>query len=956
MSRQSGSKPKHARPVASVAAPAAVSEITLLDRLAILASILLTLEQSATATATDPSGSVAQVSIEPATAESSAAAATAANPPPALEFARLGDSPSTDGHSKDGLRSPDSAEQRLAAEAGQDPNLPILAPPADAAVKPIVPHGSSTSPTLLKIDVVDDKAGSAALSLEKLVAATPLSDIIISQIPATNFAFHGPAGANNFDVFVATGQGNTVDFSGLTGLLAPSTPQQGAAGATTKHDTSAPNGVFVDLTANSQTVETAIGAVTVQAWQLDADGKAVIPLAHLETNDNMFGTFGNDIIVGNGNANRFTYTAHDGSEDGHSASYGFDIYYGGPRTGSAADDLGDSVQFSRLGTQEALAAGFDQIQLPYHAKGITVDLGQSVTIASIDPQTGEAAVVTGSLVSTIGGSEQMDLALLAWTTEPEDGNAYSSIEQIVGSGGSDVIRGDAAANTYVVVTAGENGASVFDGRGGSDSIDFSHVGPAADAMQGNHIATTVTETGTSDAHAAPEASAGTELVVGNGVYVNLASTEHSADSSQGTVSVQAWTIGGDGAAGTALAHLESVETVIGTVGGDVMVGNAEANTFIYTAADDARPDVAGQIATGPAASYGFDIYYGAEAASGHAWDGHDTADFSALGSQASVAAALAEGVESTLLPHNATGITVDLAQAVKLTTIDPETGDHVAVTGSVVSTVGGSEQSQLALLAWSAPADGSEGQATIENIVTSGGADAIWGNEAENIVVVTGTGSDGPVFFDGRGGSDTVDFSQLSRSGSTSGIEIHLNQTNDNVADPTGALQSDVIQVSLLSQDQDAAVTPDNGSQVAQLKNVENVIGSGGADIIEGNSNDNVLAGGGGSDTFVFADVAVVDGRGVTQIGHDIIRDFRQGGIDDNDLLVFDSKIFNFHDGSNLDWLQQLLSNNQIRNDDQGVIIWIDDNNSITLQNYDLDDQSGHALGLSAYASWIVFV
>jgi hypothetical protein len=72
--------------------------------------------------------------------------------------------------------------------------------------------------------------------------------------------------------------------------------------------------------------------------------------------------------------------------------------------------------------------------------------------------------------------------------------------------------------------------------------------------------------------------------------------------------------------------------------------------------------------------------------------------------------------------------------------------------------------------------------------------------------------------------------------------------------------------------------------------------------------------------------------------------------------LVFDSRIFNFHDGSSLDWLQQLLNNNQIRDDDEGTIIWIDENNSITLQNYDLDDYSGHGLGLGAYSSWIVFV
>ena len=42
------------------------------------------------------------------------------------------------------------------------------------------------------------------------------------------------------------------------------------------------------------------------------------------------GTVGNDVIVGNAKANTFTYTAADGTHDGQSASYGFDIYYGGP--------------------------------------------------------------------------------------------------------------------------------------------------------------------------------------------------------------------------------------------------------------------------------------------------------------------------------------------------------------------------------------------------------------------------------------------------------------------------------------------------------------------------------------------------------------------------------------------------------------------------------------------------
>ena len=667
MAIQSGSKPKNARSVTSIPAspiaPAStVNEIGLLDRVSILASILLSLKQSVGSAAAAQAASAETIGEDGAGSETGAAGDLVISPPQAIEIARLPEKRSTDSPAPAPANSAGMAEHRLAAEAGADPIAP-LAPPQDALLKPVARHGSSTSPSVLKIEVVDDKAGSAPLSLEKLVVATPLSDVIISPVPKTTFVFTGLPGPQNFDIFVGTGLGNTVDFSQLTDLV-PANLQPGGAGDAIKQDPSAPNGIIVDLMATDQTVETAIGPVTVQAWLRDGDGKAAAPLAHLENIDNVVGTVGNDIVKGNANANTFTYTASDGTH-GHSASYGFDIYYGGPA--DAADDL------------------------------------------------------------------------------------------------------------------------------------------------------------------------------------------------------------------------------------------------------------------------------------------DDTADFSALGSQHAVAAALAEGEDSVLLPHDATGIRVDLGQAVSVTTVDPKTGNLATVTGSLVTAVGGSEDTDLALLAWTAHA-GSEGHATIENILSSGGADAILGDDAGNTVIVSGDGTCGPVYFDGRGSNDTVDFSRLALPDTNSGIEIHLNQTTDVVTDATGATQSDVIQVSLLDGQGGETTT------VAQIKDVENVVGSSGNDVIEGDSNDNVMTGGGGSDAFVFSDVAVVDGRGITDIGHDIIRDFRRGGIDDDDHLVFDSKIFNFHDGGSLDWLQQLLNNNQIRDDDEGVIIWIDDNNSITLQNYDLDDYSGHGLGLAAYSSWIVFV
>jgi hypothetical protein len=260
----------------------------------------------------------------------------------------------------------------------------------------------------------------------------------------------------------------------------------------------------------------------------------------------------------------------------------------------------------------------------------------------------------------------------------------------------------------------------------------------------------------------------------------------------------------------------------------------------------------------------------------------------------------------------------------------------------LVTTLDGFDETDLASPAWTAPRVSSPPHSSIENIVTSGGCDAIWGDDGDNAIVVSGNGENGPIYFDGRGSTDTIDFSKLEVTGTSSGIEIHLNQTKDGVTDPTGAQQSDVSQASLLGV-QDSSL---HETLVAQVKDVENVVGSGGGnDVIEGDCNDNVLSGAGGTDSFIFTDVAVVDGRGVTRIGHDVIRDFRRGGIDDDDHLVFDAKIFILHDGSSLDWLQQLLNNNQIRDEDEGVIIWIDEDNSITLQNYELDDHSGHGLG-----------
>ena len=257
MSIQSASKPRNARAIATGPASTA-TEISLLDRLSILASILLTLQPPATGAAAETPAPVEPAGLD-AALETSVAADTVANPTAPIEVAHLPETTRADSLSPDGPKGVSHTQLRLAAEASADPLQPMTPSHADAAVAPIVRLGSSTSPALLNIEVVDDKAGSVPLSMEMLVVATPASDVIISPVPGTTFVFTGAAGPDNFDVFVGTGESNTVDFSELTGLVAAADPQPDAEGEAVNSDDSAPNGIYVNLTANGQTVDTAIG-------------------------------------------------------------------------------------------------------------------------------------------------------------------------------------------------------------------------------------------------------------------------------------------------------------------------------------------------------------------------------------------------------------------------------------------------------------------------------------------------------------------------------------------------------------------------------------------------------------------------------------------------------------------------------------------------------------------------
>jgi len=115
----------------------------------------------------------------------------------------------------------------------------------------------------------------------------------------------------------------------------------------------------------------------------------------------------------------------------------------------------------------------------------------------------------------------------------------------------------------------------------------------------------------------------------------------------------------------------------------------------------------------------------------------------------------------------------------------------------------------------------------VENVVTGDGADELTGDLNTNILS-SGAGNDslfaslGADVLDGGLDIDTVDFSSL--NGSVNFVSLVLDTVND------------------------AIVTVDGASNQT-IRNVENVTGTDGDDVISGDSNQNIIMGGSGNDT-----------------------------------------------------------------------------------------------------------
>ena len=226
-------------------------------------------------------------------------------------------------------------------------------------------------------------------------------------------------------------------------------------------------------------------------------------LGTVEDIENVAGTIGSDYVDGNGQDNTFAYVGANGTG-------GLDSFRG--RGGS------DTVDFSRF--DSAVRVDLSQ-PAPEVATRDSDDLASGtwrdlVQVFDVENMTGTAksdqfigddqdntysyvgADGTGGLdlVSGNGGSDTADFSRFdsavwvhlattgaeAKTRDSEDLNAGSwrdiadldGIENVTGTGDSDLFRGDDADNTYTYSGAnGSGGRDTFSGFAGSDTLDFS---------------------------------------------------------------------------------------------------------------------------------------------------------------------------------------------------------------------------------------------------------------------------------------------------------------------------------------------------------------------------------------------------------------------------------------------------------------------------------------------------
>jgi Ca2+-binding RTX toxin-like protein len=289
-----------------------------------------------------------------------------------------------------------------------------------------------------------------------------------------------------------------------------------------------------------------------------------------------------------------------------------------------------------------------------------------------------------------------------------------------------------------------------------------------------------------------------------------------------------------------LTGFASDETIIGATGNDVLSGGDGndwldgdgGNDTLYGGAGDDRID----------SLSGIDTIYGG------------TGDDSIWVANAATQVLEAEG-EGTDIVYASVSYTLAAGSEIEqLQAADLLATTAIALTGNeFANTITGNAGANTL--------DGGGGNDTLyggdgDDIVFGGtGHDSVWGGDGNDLL----DGGDGDDTIFGGAGSDTVSYANAA-----SGVEIDLSFLEEQLT---------------------------RGAGVDILVSIENVIGSGFADVLAGDRSTNVLTGGAGSDQFVFADVESAAGDSISDFAAGDLIDLSR--IDANGAIA-DDGVFDF--------------------------------------------------------------
>ncbi|MFK7862282.1 MAG: beta strand repeat-containing protein [Granulosicoccus sp.] len=538
--------------------------------------------------------------------------------------------------------------------------------------------------------------------------------------------------------------------------------------------------------------------------------------------ENVTGTSGVDAIVGDSQDNTFI------------AGSGNDVLVGGGGNDDLQGDAGDDF----------------------------LDGGQGAD--TIDGGTGQDTLDYSTLTGTTGVALTLDgdVAAVA-TVAGGDNDSVVRVENLIGSTGDDVFIGDANNNSL----SGGAGNDELSGVSGTNTLS----GGAGDDVLRGGVGTDVVNAG-NDSDTI-YASAGNDMIDGGAGrdlvdYSGLAGVTGITATLNGATSISVGVAGGD------TDTLVNVEDISGSVGNDVLTGDSADNVLSGNAGDDTLRGGAGsdQLIGGTGSD---DLFGDTGNDTLNAGDGDDTLDGGA-GNDAVIGGA----DNDTMLASAGTdafdgGTGIDVVDYSTLTGTGGVTVALNSVSVVTATVLGGTNDSMVNVenligtdasdsFTGDSQANTFVGGAGDDTLSGAGGNDALQGDAGDDVL----SGGAGNDTLDGGAGSDQL----------LGGLGADVIDGGDDIDTLDYSSHASATSISVtLNGSSDATVTI-VGDSNDTVREVENVIGSGGDDVVAGDTVDNVISGHTGSDQ-------LAGGAGNDQLFGDEGNDTLDGD-DGNDTLV----------------------------------------------------------------------